>query len=351
MGERVDDLARVRVWDQGRFERHTHEWAFTLQSLGRYAKVVWAPGAGDKGRDVRAYLTDESGEWDNYQCKYYKDPLAPGDVWLELAKLCVYTHRGDFSAPRRYYFVAPHDLGPSLSNLIGKGDEIRKLLLTEWGKTGKKSIAEELTPLEPALRTYVEGFDFGIISSRSQRDILDDLKGTEYHKRVFGCGGLRRPPAEPIPDHPAPDETNYVEALLAAFAEHLRIDRGALTEQVLQQRPDLVNYLGVSRKCFYRAEQLYRFGRDTFPTAHCFEDLQDQVYVGVLGVAMNSHPDGFAKVTAVTTEAGKLDLGNHFLVGLKLVEVQDRHGICHQIVNTADGRLAWVVQPKEAGRG
>ncbi len=46
----------------------------------------------------------------------------------------------------------------------------------------------------------------------------------------------------------------------------------------------------------------------------------------------------------MTTEAGKLHLGNHFLVGLKLVEVQDRQGICHQIVNMNDGRLVWVVK-------
>jgi hypothetical protein len=349
MGERVDGIIRVRGWDEDRFERHIHEWAFTLQKRGLYRKVVWAPGSGDKGRDVRAYVTDETGEWDNFQCKFYKNPLTPGDVWLELAKLCYYTHRRDFTTPRKYYFVAPHDLGPSLSGLIGDGGGIRKLLLDEWVKTGKDTISGKLAPLDARLRTYVDAFDFSIITFKSQRDILDDLAGTEYYSRVFGCGGLVRPRPEPIPDQPAATESNYLEALLSAFAEHLQIDRTALTEEVLQNRPDLVAYLRVSRTSFYSAEQLHRFGRDSFPTSHCFEDLQEQVYVGVLGVAMGPHADGFAKVIAVTTEAGKLDLGNHFLVGLKLVEVQDRHGICHQIVNMIDGRLVWVVNPRGNG--
>jgi hypothetical protein len=349
MGERIDDLARIKTWDDTRFERYIQEWAQTQKNRGVYGKIVWAPGSGDKGRDIRAYVTDEAGVWDNYQCKFYDHPLAPGEAWLELAKLCLYTHRQDFSVPRTYYFVAPHDIGPTLSTLFGQSDEIRKLLLVEWAKSGKDSIATKLAPLDDPLRAYIAGFDFGIITSKFQPDILDDLRETEYFRRVFGRPGLVRPKPEPIPPDPDPKETNYVEALLAAFAEHLQIDRADLTKEVLQKNPNLAAYLKVSRACFYRAEQLHRFGRDTFPHSHCFEELQDQVYVGVLGVASSKHADGFAKVTAVTTEAGRVELGNHFLVGQKLVEVQDRHGICHQIVNMKDGRLVWVVNSKGNG--
>lgn len=351
MGERIDDLARVRIWDEDRFERYIHEWAYTLQRKGTYGKVVWAPGSGDKGRDIRAYVTDEKGEWDNFQCKYYRAALAPGDVWIELAKLCHYTHRGDFTKPRKYYFVAPHDLGPDLSGLIKQGTKLRDKLLREWVKTGKGSIAEKLAPLDDKLKAHVDAYDFDTIDCLQQRDVIEALKHTEYYRRVFGGVALVRPKPDPVPDQPAPNETNYVQELLGAFAQHLKIDLAALTDEVLQMQPELSAYLKVSRSCFYSAEGLHRFGRDTFPTTHCFEDLQDQVYVGVLGVANNRHSDGYEKVRAVTTEAGKLQLGNHFLVGQKLVEVRDLHGICHQIVNTRDGRLAWVVKPKENGDG
>jgi hypothetical protein len=351
MGEAIDDIVRVRGWDEDRFERYIHEWAYTLQLSGAYGKVVWAPGSGDKGRDIRAYVTDETGIWDNFQCKFYKNPLSPSDVWLELAKLCLYTLRGDFTKPRKYHFVAPHDLGPELSGLIGQGVKIRNLLLDEWAKTGKSSIAKKLVPLDPQIKAHVEAYDFDTITYLQQRDVIEAIKPTEYFRRVFGCRGLIRPKPEPLPESPAPVETNYVQELLAAFAEHLKIDSLAMTEDVLKKRPDLAAYLKVSRTCFYRAEGLYRFGRDTFPTSHCFEDLQEQVYVGILGVANDPHADGYAKVRAVTTEAGKQELGNHFLVGLKLVEVQDRQGICHQIVNSKDGRLEWVVKSKERVNG
>ena len=347
MGERVDDLERIRHWNEDRFERYVHEWAYTLQQKSTYGKVVWAPGAGDKGRDIRAYVTDEKGEWDNFQCKHYRNALAPSDVWIELAKLCLYTFRGDFTKPRKYYFVAPHDLGPDLSGLIGQGAAIRTKLLDEWAKSGKGTISDKLTPLDDKLKAHVEAYDFDTIDCLQQRDVIEAIKHTEYFRRVFGCGGLVRPKPDTVPDTPAPEETNYVQELLGAFAQHLKIDVAALTDEVLKKRPDLATYLKVSRSCFYRAEGLYRFGRDTFPTSHCFEDLQEQVYVVVLGIANNSHEDGYAKVRAVTTEAGKLQLGNHFLVGLKIVEVQDYHGICHQIVNAKDGRLEWVMKPKD----
>ena len=348
MGERPDDLVRVRIWDEDRFERYIHEWGYTLQQQGKYGKIVWAAGAGDKGRDIRAYVTDESGEWDNFQCKHYRAGLAPNEAWIELAKLCYYTHRGDFTKPRKYYFVAPHDLGPDLSGLIKKGDEIRKQLLVAWRKTGKASIAGKLVPLDAALEAHVDSYDFNTIDCLQQRDVIEAIKPTEYYRRVFGCGGLVRPKRDKVPDVPTAKETNYVQELLGAFAQHLKIDLAALTEEVLKKRPDLNAYLNVARTCFYSAEGLERFGRDTFPTAHCFEELQDQVYVGVLGTANNTHDDGYAKVRAVTTEAGKLQLGNHFLVGQNLVEVLDLHGICHQLVNAKDGRLEWVVKP---GRG
>jgi hypothetical protein len=140
-GENIEPLDRLRMWDERRFERYVHEWAFALSQRGHCGKVVWAPGSGDKGRDIRAYVTDILGEWDNYQCKYYKSPLTPGDAWLELAKLCLYTHRGDFRTPRAYYFVAPHDLGPELSTLIESPERIAPRLLTEWGKTTKEGIS------------------------------------------------------------------------------------------------------------------------------------------------------------------------------------------------------------------
>ncbi len=277
--------------------------------------------------------------------------IAPGDAWPELAKLCLYTHRRAFRIPRRFYFVAPKDLGPELSTLIENPDELKAGFLEAWKKPTRDGVAAKVAPLTDELKQYVESFDFSIVSVKLQREIIEDLKETEFYRRKFGIGGLQRKPLEPIPDEPTPDEENYVQSLRQAFAEYVGIMLGGFTDQILRGRPELSQMYDASRKAFYSAEQLYRFGRDTYPTAHCFEDLQDQVYAGILGIAFSSHPHGFAKVVAVTTEAGKLAFGNHWLVGLNLVEVGDRHGICHQIVNAADGRLTWATRPKEPADG
>ena len=347
-GESYTPLDRLRIWDEDRFEAYVHEWLYAMKRAGKYGKIVWSPGSGDKGRDVRAYVTDEQGEWDNYQCKHYKNALTPGDAWLELAKLCLYTFQKVFRKPRKYYFVAPFDLGPDLSTLVESPEKFNALLIKEWEKDSKGGIASKLVPLDAALRKSVEEFDFRIVTFKPQREIVEEIEDTEFYKRTFGCGGLVRPPLDPIPDAPAPEEGNYVQALRVAFAEFLGVEAEDATDEVIGGNPALNRFYKVSRECFYKAEQLYRFGRDTFPTSHCFEDLQEQVYVGILAAASSRYDHGFAKAMAVTAEAGKLQLGNHFLVGLKLVEVRDCHGICHQIVNSNDGRLDWAVKPKEA---
>ena len=350
-GERVEPLERVRMWDEDRFEAYIHTWAFELQRRGVYGKVAWASGSGDKGRDVRAYLTDEHGDLDCFQCKFYKDALTPGDAWPELAKLCLYTSRGDFRIPRKFYFVAPKDLGPDLSTLIESPDALKTRLLEAWNKESRDGVAAKVVPLTPKLESYVDSFPFEIISCKPQQEILDDLKETEFYRRKFGMGGLKRKPLGPIPDEPTGEEDNYIQSLRQAFAESLGISVDGLTDEVLRRTAALSQFYDASRTAFYSAEQLYRFGRDTFPTAHCFEELQDQVYAGILGISLGSYPHGFAKVVAVTTEAGRLSLGNHFLVGLNYVEVRDTHGICHQIVNAADGRLTWATRTAELGNG
>ena len=90
----------------------------------KYSKVVRLGGSGDKGRDVVAYVNDEV--WDNYQCKHYKDPLTPYDIWVEIGKLCYYTHIGDFTVPRKYYFVSPCGVGTKLWDLLKNKKNLEK---------------------------------------------------------------------------------------------------------------------------------------------------------------------------------------------------------------------------------
>ncbi len=118
----------LRVFSPGQWEDFALEWAHSLKS--RYQRVERCGGAGDLGRDIVAFVSDD--EWHNYQCKHYKDPLQPNQVVLELGKLCYYVHEKAFSAPSEYYFVAPQGAGNSLSLLFKKPEDLRARLIKDW---------------------------------------------------------------------------------------------------------------------------------------------------------------------------------------------------------------------------
>jgi hypothetical protein len=86
-------IDRMRSFSEDQFEDMVYEWVDGYLKT-EYALVYRCGGAGDKGRDVIAYVSEDmnNSEWDNYQCKHYNRPLYPGDIWIELGKLCYYTY-------------------------------------------------------------------------------------------------------------------------------------------------------------------------------------------------------------------------------------------------------------------
>jgi len=68
-----------------------------------------------------------------------------------------------------------------------------------------------------------------------------------------------------------------------------------------------------------------------------FESLQDDIHDGVVDTHDKSHPDGYARVVAVTDMAQTLALDAHPLN--RAARPADRRGVCHQLAN--DGRLTW----------
>ena len=127
----------------------------------------------------------------------------------------------------------------SFSTLIENPDELKAGFLEAWKKPTRDGVAAKVAPLTDELKQYVESFDFSIVSVKLQREIIEDLKETEFYRRKFGIGGLQRKPLEPIPDEPTPDEENYVQSLRQAFAEYVGIMLGGFTDQILRGRPEL----------------------------------------------------------------------------------------------------------------
>ena len=207
------------------------EWElFVLEALSasepKYARIERRGGAGDKGRDVIACTADTppAGPIDIFQCKAYGKALGMSDVWTELGKLCVFTHRGDFPVPRRYRFAAPQNLTTPLGNLLDKPVELKSKLIEHWATQCSPKISKGKTfPLTGKLKTYVEQFDFSIVHYCPVTELLDlHRKTSHWHKR-FKRDYPDRPKADEPTLDPQPHEMRYIRQLLDAYGQHIDI--------------------------------------------------------------------------------------------------------------------------------
>jgi hypothetical protein len=289
------------------------------------------------GRDVIAHVTDPAsgGEWDNFQCKRYDHRLRPSDVWVELGKLMHYTHIGEYSNPRRYYFVCPQDVGVTLAKLFTKPEQLRSQLLANWNDSCRDAIAAAPVPLTRALKQHIAAYPFGTIGFRPVLQILEQHAQTPWHVHRFGGGLPNRPPAALPPSAPTAVELPYVTQLLFAYGDHTSSQISHPNELTKWTR--LEGHFQSSRRSFYSAESLREFSRDHLPEGE-YERLQDEIHDGVQEDYIGTHDDAFAKVIATTRAAVQLQITDHALT--IVLQPADRRGICHQLVN--QDRLRWI---------
>lgn len=325
---------RIKLYSAEEWETFVLEWVDSLRD--QYARVERCGSAGDMGRDVIAFVTDTDGEWDNYQCKHYRNPLTPNNIWVELGKLVYYSRRGDYKYPRRYFFVAPRGAGTTLSNLLKRPEELRAGLLDNWERHCRTKITtREVVELDDALRTYITGLDFSIFDATPVLHIIDGHAKTRWRVARFGGGLPARPPMPTPPAEPAEAETVFVRELFNAYSEHLRTTVTEVSD--LGTDSPLRQHFGEARLEFYSAESLRTFSRDTLPPGE-FENLQGEIQSGIMDEVRGDHADGYRRVVAVVKTARALHLGGHALHWR--MSVRDRGGICHQLAN--DGKVRWV---------
>jgi len=326
----------IQTYDDVRWEE------FTLEYLGAeqpaYAFIEPKGGAGDKGRDIVAHTVapPASGPVDIFQCKAYEAALTPSSIWVELGKLCVFTHRGDYPVPRKYMFMAPHGVGTKLGDLLKKPVELRRQLISNWPThcEGKISASEKF-PLSGSLKFFVESFDFSRVGYVPVHDLLAQHRRTPHWHQRFKRDYPIRPEAEPPSTTPQPHELRYIEQLFAAYGDHLKIpikDMAGLSAQ-----PILAEHLHRSRTDFFMADSLNRFYRDQFPGG-AFEHVKKQVLDGVVEVAESDHADGLARVRATVQSAIALTLSKTDYT--PYIEPGDKKGVCHHLAN--DDKLKWV---------
>jgi hypothetical protein len=334
----VPKAIRVKNFSPDEWEQFIEEWASSLEGLP-YVKVRRFGGAGDCGVDIAGFCTNKGFEdtWDNYQCKRYANPLRPSDIWVELGKIIYYSYIGEYKPPRKHYFVASLDVGTKLEKLLNKSTELRKELIRNWNGhcKCKITITKEIE-LSGAFKSYLDSYDFTIFSSKSHVDLINAHSKTNYHSIRFGGGLPVRPNPESPPDIPVASESRYISQLLEAYGDHLGTpihDTGALAAHSLLEKD-----FRRQRERFYHAEALRNFARDTVPEG-TFNDLQDEIYHGVVDVTDAQHPDGYKRMKATVTQASTVALTANPLSST--TKSQDRQGICHQLAN--EDRLKWVM--------
>jgi len=326
---------RVRLFSPDQWERFIQEWADSLRV--DYILVERCGGAGDMGRDVIATVRGGNGAWDNYQCKHYEKALAPSDVWVELGKLAYYTQKGEYSYPRRYYFVAPQGVGPKLSNLLKKPHKLRNDLLANWDKACRTEITKtEVVECDAVMKAHIASLDFSIFQTMPLLRIIEGHAKTRWHAAWFGGGLPLRPEPLTPPSAPAANEAVFVGELRRAYADHLKQDVKDL-DAGLAARDDLREHFHDARVEFYSAEGLRTFSRDSLPQGE-FERLQDEIHSGIRDDVRGDHADGYRRALAVVKTARSLQLTSNPLT--TRIHTRDRGGICHQLVN--DGKVRWV---------
>lgn len=327
---------RVKNFSPDEWEHFIEEWASSLKS--KYVKVRRFGGAGDLGVDIAGFCTDKGfeDEWDNYQCKRYAYPLRPSDIWVEIGKIIYYSHIGEYTPPRKHYFVASLDISTSLEKLLNKPTELHEKLKENWDQHCKTKITSTTEiKLSGDLLSFVNTFDYSIFSSKSTVELIEEHSHTTHHSVRFGGGLPARPDPEGPPVLPTEPESRYVRQLLDAYGDHLGEPLKDMTS--LTAYKALEKDMQRQRERFFHAEALRNFARDTVPEG-TFDKLQDEVFHSVVDITESSYQDGYNRMKATMAHASTIALTSSPLVSV--IKSQDRQGICHQLANV--DRLKWV---------
>jgi hypothetical protein len=335
-GQRFQPQQQILLYSSDDWEGFIQEWAHSLKA--QYTQVARLTGSGDRGIDIAGLADDKGlkGVWDCFQCKHYGHPLTPTTAYPEIGKILWFSFQRYYAAPRRYYFVAPRGCGPKLQNLLLDSEALKDSLIAGWDKYCKDEITDK-TSIELAGKflDYVSAFDFAIFSAKTSLEIIDAHRDTPYFVTRFG-GGLPIRPASPTPPTTiAAGESEYVRRLFEIYSEECG-EEVQSSDRLLELDNDLLGHLDRQRESFYSAEALRNFARDAVPEG-TFEDLQAEVYTGVIDIAQLNHPSSMARLTCVTETASKLALTANGLISV--TRIQDRKGICHQLAN--EKRIRW----------
>jgi hypothetical protein len=330
MEVRYDRL--ILSMDDAELEQFCRHW---VEKKSGYFEVKRFAGTGDLGRDVAGFLTDQrhDGEWDNYQCKQYRSGVAKSQGLLAIGKVLYWAWKGEFTAPRKFFFVAPKGLARLFDGLVDKPAALKKALLEEWNSVCANAITKKVTiPLDSSLRAFIEAYEFKSVHSIDIDGVMADPAVKPLLIEKFGADPGTYPPAV-VPVDVESAELRYIGELVEAYVERAGTafsDHQAVLAD-LEHGPDMRR----QRDRYFEADAFQKFYRDN-TSASVIAGFRKDVEFGVVDTWNTAAPDALARVEAVMKQAGTITPAGPLA---KYAHASVKQGMCHHFVN--DGALSW----------
>jgi hypothetical protein len=312
----------VRQWADGQLDK-------------KYVSAMRYGGAGDLGRDVVGFYTEQKheGDWDNYQCKQYAKSLPTVQGMCELGKILYFAHQGDFTAPKNYYFVAPKGINKNLKRWIQNPTQLKHNLITQWSKYCQSNIikgTEIILTVE--LKCFINLYDFSRVQIIDLDGIILDSAFRSVLVNEFG-GELLGAPNGEVPERVNDHELVYVNQILDVYSE--------CNQQTYISPKDLIGHHELAedfmeqRERFYSAEAFRAFYRDN-TVEYVLETFENEIMKGVKPMFKMKYSDSFERMCNVLAEAGKLQPSGKLAIHGK---IDVKQGYCHHFVN--EKLLSW----------
>lgn len=322
----------IIAMDDDELEQFCRQW---VEGLSNYHEVRRFAGTGDKGRDVVGFVTKarHEGPWDNYQCKQYRVKLSQPEGLLAIGKILYWASRGDFTVPRRFYFVAPNGLNQKLDTLVQNPSALRQALIDNWDTACATKIVSGTTiPLDVALMLAIDAFDFTEVHKLTVDEMMADPAIKPLLFALFGADPGKYPPGV-VPLDVGGDEQKYLDALVAAYGERESITFAGHDEVFAHavHGPDLHEH----RANYFEADAFQKFYRDS-TSPEVISDFRKDIHAGVKYTLKVPASDTLARIEAVMSQAAIVNpagpLKNYAYVPVK-------QGVCHHLVN--DDEMSW----------
>ncbi len=336
-GKHIAPIDQIKTYTDTDWEQFINDWVNAVLK-SKYVKVWKSKGSGDKGRDIVAFHSEpiQTSEWDTFQCKHYKDALAPSNVWLEIGKFIYFQFIGEFGKPKSYSFVAPCGVGNKLLLLLQNTNTLKTELIKVWNDKCKDHIVKTEVKLEGEFEKFVLEYDFSIFTFIEPQTLIEEFSETKGYSLRFG-GGLQKVRPEPDlpPSNVQENEQTYLLQLRLAYSDHEKAEIGP---EDLKKHENYNDHYRRQRENFYEAESLKRFADETLVDGGRYEDLEKEIHNGIADVLDGKHDSAFDKVVETLKTAKQVQISDHPLKGD--LTTGDRGGICHQLVNKK--KIKWL---------